>query len=179
MLDLVRFFLSYPIWVRVFVIVAFVAIIMIIALVPRKEINSKVSGGGQASALNTQYNQNFGVQQNTQVAAQTANFYSTSSSKPERSLKQRIRDILRIINPEIIKGIDSGEQAVAVMINQMNLLELTQLTKDPAFSDYLEIRSTGSISAGTNNRIGGHLNDVNEMGMLQGYQFIFKPALKE
>lgn len=179
MLDWVGFFLSYPIWVRVFVIAAIVAIIIILALVPRKEINSKVSERGQASALNTQYNQNFGTQQNNQVSAQMANFYSTPPSKPERSLKQQIRDILRTINPEIIKRIDSGEQVIVVMINQMNLLELTQLAKDPAFSDYLEIRNAGGTISGTDISMNGYLNDVNEMGTRHGCQFIFKPALKE
>jgi hypothetical protein len=50
--------------------------------------------------------------------------------------------------------------------------------EDPDFGAYLEVRSTGSVAAGAHNTIGGHLNDLQDVGMLNGFELIFKDSLK-
>lgn len=79
----------------------------------------------------------------------------------------------------IIESIDKGDSNIKVMINVINLQELQQLQKEDSFSDYLLIESTGCVSIGTNNTIGGHINDLNSGGTLSGYNLIFKDKLRE
>jgi vacuolar-type H+-ATPase subunit F/Vma7 len=95
-----------------------------------------------------------------------------------RPIKDRIRSYLRTVNPKIIELLDSGQPSVAVMINTVNQPALVELQKDPDFGEYLEVHSTGSVSTGAHNTIGGHLNDLQDVGMLNGYEFVFKDRLK-
>ena len=93
-------------------------------------------------------------------------------------LKDRIRSYLRTVNPKTVELLDSGQHSVAVMINTANQPALFELQKDPDFGAYLEVRSTGSVSAGSHNIIGGHLNDLQDTGMLNGFEFVFKDRLR-
>jgi hypothetical protein len=120
---------------------------------------------------------NTGIQQNTQIG--TLNVYQSPPPEPVKPLKQRIRDMLRSINPVIIDNLDSGVPQMAVMINQMKLQDLLRLAKEPGFSDYIATESTGSVSMGAHNTIGGHLNDIDDVGTLHGYLLMFKKPLKE
>ncbi|MBP7275774.1 MAG: hypothetical protein KBA51_06190 [Kiritimatiellae bacterium] len=149
--------------------------ICVFAFVPRQ----KESNEEKASGNTVQSNQSIGNQHNAQISAGTINIYQGAPAVPPVPLKKHIRDILRTINPVIIQQIDVGAPGMAVMINQANLPDLTRLAKDPDFSNYLEMKSTGSVSMGSHNTIGGHLNDINDVGMLNGFQLIFKPSLKE
>lgn len=105
-------------------------------------------------------------------------YYIAKDETSQKPLKQRIRDSLREINPVIITRIDNGALEMAVMINQTKLQKLISLQKDTAFNDYLVLQSTGSVSMGAHNTIGGHLNDVDDVGVLHGYKLIVKPTLK-
>jgi hypothetical protein len=93
-------------------------------------------------------------------------------------IKQRIRVILKEINPMIIENIDNGGSNIRVMINVINLQELQQLQKEDNFSNYLLMESTGSVSMGKNNIIGGHINDLNSTGVLHGYNLKFMDKLR-
>jgi hypothetical protein len=95
-----------------------------------------------------------------------------------RPIKDRIRSYLRTVNPNIIEQLDSGRPSVAVMVNTINQPALFDLQKDPDFTKYLEVQSTGSVSAGSHNTIGGFMNDIHDVGILNGYVFVFKESLK-
>lgn len=101
-----------------------------------------------------------------------------SQEKDNRPLKERIRSYLRKVNPKIVESLDSGQSSIAVMINIVNQQSLLELQQDPDFGAYLEVRNTGSVSAGANNTIGGHLNDLQDVGVLNGYELIFKDRLR-
>lgn len=95
----------------------------------------------------------------------------------QKPLKERIRDSLREINPEIIELVDAGHTEIGVMINIVNLPEMLELQKEPDFERYLMIRYTGSvIMGGSNNQMGNFLNDTLD-GTLHGYVLTVKPPL--
>ena len=100
-----------------------------------------------------------------------------AQQKDIRPLKERIRAYLHTVNPEIIQLLDSGRPSVAVMINTVNQTELFELQKEPGFGLYMEVRSTGSVASGDHNTIGGHLNDLQDVGMLNGFELVFKDKL--
>jgi hypothetical protein len=103
---------------------------------------------------------------------------SQLQQKDSRPLKDKIRAYLHIVNPKIIELLDSGQPSVAVMINTVNQPSLFELQKEPDFGDYLEVQSMGSVASGAHNTIGGHLNDLQDVGMLNGFEFVFKDKLK-
>lgn len=103
---------------------------------------------------------------------------SQSRQKDTGPLKDRIRAFLRTVNPKIVQLLDSGQPSVAVMINIVNQTALFELQREPDFGAYMEVRSTGSAAAGAHNTAGGHLNDLQDVGMLNGFELIFKDRLK-
>ena len=176
-MDWIPFLSSYPLWVRVFILAWLAVGVGVLTIVPRRKDEKEPKE--EKSASTVQMNQNLGNQQNAQISAGTVNIFQGTPPPPQIPLREQIRGILRTINPAIIQQLDAGTPRMAVMINQTNLPELTRLGKEPAFSDYLEMQSTGSVSMGAHNRIGGHLNDENDVGMLNGFELIFKPSLRE
>jgi hypothetical protein len=111
-------------------------------------------------------------------AVQIGTLNIQAQQRDTRPLKERIRAYLHTVNPKIIQLLDSGRPSVAVMINAVNQTELFELQKEPDFGLYLEVRSTGSVASGAHNTIGGHLNDLQDVGMLNGYEFVFRDKLR-
>lgn len=176
MLEWIPFISSYPLWFRFFFVFwLFVLVCMLLIFFPRQ----KEADQGKKKDSATYINQNFGIQHNNQITAEKVTIYQGSSpTAPAQPMKWQIRALLKTINPLIVQLIDNGAASQAVMINQANIGELLRLAKDPAFVKYIEIKSTGSTSSGAHNKVGGHMNDANDVGFLTGYNLLFKPALK-
>jgi hypothetical protein len=84
-------------------------------------------------------------------------------------LPARINELLRTINPDILKAFEVGASEVAVMISESNLRALRELQNENGFSDVLSLESTGSMSMGIGSRIGGHIHDKDDTGACYGY----------
>lgn len=107
-----------------------------------------------------------------QQITKSKNFQPTQTD-----IREQIRQLLNDINPEVVRQVDRGERAISVMISLPKLNMLQELTTDPYFADYLAVRSTGSVSIGSGNRIGNAINDVSE-GFLQGLNLYPTPRLR-
>jgi hypothetical protein len=88
-------------------------------------------------------------------------------------LQVRITELLKAINPEILKAFETGSQ-VAVMISERNLRVLRELQNESGFADVISIQSTGSMSMGIGSRIGGHIHDRDDTGVCHGFVIRFR-----
>lgn len=113
-----------------------------------------------------------------QVKAEHVTIGQGPAQPTEPPLKDRIRSVLRRINPEIIDAIDRGAPAIRVMISTVNQVDLQKMQREEGFTDYLSVTNTGgTIAGGSGNRIGDHINDIAE-GMMNGYELKFKQPLR-
>ena len=96
-----------------------------------------------------------------------------SAGSPSTPLRTRITDLLREINPEIMEAFGSGAPEVAVMISEHNLRVLQEIQREPGCSEILSLRPTGSMSVGVGSRVGGHIHDLDDIGVRQGFVLRF------
>jgi hypothetical protein len=89
-------------------------------------------------------------------------------------LRVRITDLLKKINPDILKTFETDASQTAVMISERHLALLRELQNENGFSDVLSLESTGSMSMGVGSRIGGYIHDLDDIGVCHGYIVRFK-----
>jgi hypothetical protein len=97
-------------------------------------------------------------------------------------LRVRITELLRTINPTILKAFDDGASEVAVMISEHNLRALLELQNEDGASGVFSLESTGSMSLGIGSRVGGHIHDNDDTATCHGYIIRFnavRAALKQ
>ena len=105
-----------------------------------------------------------------------------NGQKPDdRTLKQKIRDILQKINPLIIDAIDKGRPGIVVEINNINASELEMLKNGDArgFNEYMDFISHQDTLMGSNIQAGQEVSDLNQIGGFDVYTLRFKDGLKK
>jgi hypothetical protein len=175
---------SYPIWARAVVLLCALIIAAVLTFarqpLPKKERSAETISPHSANtsphtAIQNNYTQSgrdtFNIQGDQVTIIQNA-------ATDTRPLKDQIREYLSTVNPEILRALDSGAPSSAVMINAAHLSRLAELQKRSDLADYLIVEPTGSTMMGAHNRIGGYINDVVDVGTLQGFQLTFLPRLR-
>ena len=129
-----------------------------------------------ATRQSVQAETNSGNQQITQI--ETVNNYFDASAEETASLKQRIRDQLNEINPELLKIIDGDRHPTPVMVDSGKLNGLAKLKREnPEFINYFQYEENGSTAIG-GGIIGGHIHDIDSNGTLNGINWNYHTSLK-
>jgi len=87
-------------------------------------------------------------------------------------------------NPEIIRMIDAGSNAIPVMLGTVGQVKLSELTQRPDFKKYLSLTQTTDSMTGNLNHMGVgnygyYINDMGENGTMVGFIFYPTDALKK
>src|SRR5439155_4270455 len=112
---------SYAPWVRVFFVIWLAAGLAVFVLAPKK---TRIEGaptkdkttGPSPTAQNSQAGRDLYL-----ISAGTVVIAQSGAEQKLPPLRQRIRDLLREINPAIIESLDKGDGGIAVMINSIHL----------------------------------------------------------
>jgi hypothetical protein len=103
-----------------------------------------------------------------------------ASAPAVEPLRQRLRSLLRTINPEVLQLVDAGQPQIRVMIAVPNEMRLVQMMAEDGFDDLMKVSGTGSsIVASRGCSIGGHLNDLLDGMNMNGYLLEPVSALTE
>ena len=95
-------------------------------------------------------------------------------------LQQRLRTLLRTINPEVLRLVDAGQRQIRVMVAVPNEMKLHQMMAEEGFDGLLRLSGTGSsIIASRGCSIGGHLNDLLDGMNMNGYLLEPSPLLAD
>ncbi len=173
--DFFSFLRAYPTWVQLFLICdATIVVVVLVVFSPTSQNKAAMSGGTVQSA-----NVAGNVGQINNISGVTIHMEQTATSSPAvPPLKERIRTLLRDVSPVVIHAIDQGASSVCVMLSQQSIARLDVLKSEPNFSDFAQVKATGSVIVGNTNRIGDCINDLTGSGMLQGYEIVVRPTLR-
>jgi hypothetical protein len=177
MKNIVDFLLSYPSWVKVVLFVELVLSMGLLVFIPRN--TPELEKIDPAANLGAYQNINHGTSQNNQIQAETVVVTQGLPVEVPAPIKKRIRDLLRSINPEIIHAIDHDQPNIAVMISQVKLSQLIELSKESDFSDYIELENTNNLMGGGSYNKPGYITDLSRLSpFFMGYILKFKKPLR-
>lgn len=97
----------------------------------------------------------------------------TIPSSIQPPLRMRLSAILDTINPAICANAKQG-MSLPVMISDHNLRDLMKLRQEAGFDDLLSIHSNGNVAMGNGASIGGHINDLDQVGVRHGFVLQFR-----
>jgi hypothetical protein len=117
-------------------------------------------------------------------AAAGATVTATFGQQPApQDTKKDLRSILRMANPEILRWIDAGSNAIPVMLGTVGQVRLSEIAQRPDFKKYLSVAQTGDSITGNSNHMGTkygyYINDIGENGAMSGFYFYPNSALKD
>ena len=103
-----------------------------------------------------------------------------STTEPPRPRRERLRDVLNGISPEVLQRIDAGHGRFEVVINMSNMARLQQIEAEGGFEGLLRWRPTPKVSiASSGCSFGNAIMDLQEGGVLTGYMMEPLPGLAD
>ena len=98
---------------------------------------------------------------------------------PGPKLREKMRAILKSINPDVINALDSGASQFSAYVSQTHLRQLEELNRQPTATNYLQliVRGPGPFVTGNGNSGPGVWDQLQD-GELVDCAFVFKDALR-